>query len=65
MVRRVEPETAPDVAVIVVDAVDPVFAAVTNPVPLTAATAASADSQVTLFVRFAVELFEKFPIASS
>jgi hypothetical protein len=35
-----------------------VFAAVTSPVPLTAATARSADSHVTPFVRFAVELFE-------
>jgi hypothetical protein len=57
-VRTVEPETGPDLAVMVVDTVASTFAAVASPVPFTGATAGSADSHVTLFVRFAVALLE-------
>jgi hypothetical protein len=64
-VKTVEPETEPDLAVMFVDAVSPIFAAVASPVGLTAATVVSADSQVTPSLSLAVMLFEYVPIASS
>jgi hypothetical protein len=57
-VRTVDPATVPSLAVMVVDAGNPVLAAVTSPVPLTVATEGSLDSQVTEFDRLAVALFE-------